>query len=149
MRTTIELSDDTLRALRELAARRGEKGYSKIIAEALEAYFAAPSTLAEAHVRYDARPAKDDPALAPLRRFAPGTHAAHVLRDIIEARQRPEGGYSREEEAALIEFAMRNPGETDEVREAWLRSFAGSITEDEAEQWKAEIRESRKNWRTP
>ncbi len=33
MRTTIEISDDTLRTLRELAARRGEKGYSRIIEE--------------------------------------------------------------------------------------------------------------------
>jgi hypothetical protein len=149
MRTTIEIADDKLRSLREIAARRGEKGYSKIIDEALEAYFAAPSTLAEAQVKYDARPTEDDTALAPLRKFGSGTRAAHVLRDILDARQRPEGGYSREDEAAMIEFAMRNPGETDEVRSAWLRSFAGSITEDEAEQWKAEIRESRKNWRTP
>jgi predicted transcriptional regulator len=40
MRTTIEISDDTLRKLRELAARRGEKGYSRIIEEALGAYLA-------------------------------------------------------------------------------------------------------------
>ena len=40
MRTTIEISDDTLRKLRELAARRGEKGYSRIIEEALDAYLA-------------------------------------------------------------------------------------------------------------
>lgn len=38
MRTTIEIADDKLRSLREIAARRGEKGYSKIIDEALEAY---------------------------------------------------------------------------------------------------------------
>ena len=149
MRTTIELSEGTLRSLRELAARRGEKGYSKIIEEALKAYFGAPSALAEARLDWDAPAAEADPALAPLRRFGPGTRAAHVLRDIIEARQRPEGGYSPEEEAAMIEFAMRNPGETDEVRKAWLRSFAGSITDEEAEQWKAELRESRKIWRTP
>lgn len=149
MRTTIEIADDKLWRLREIAARRGEKGYSKIIDEALEAYFAAPATLAEARAAYDAPSATDDPALAPLRRFGPGTRAAHVLRKILEARQRPEGGYSGEEETAMIEFAMRHPGETDEVREAWLRSFAGSITDEEAEQWKAEIRKSRKNWRTP
>lgn len=40
MRTTIEIADDKLRSLREIAARRGEKGYSKIIDEALEAYLA-------------------------------------------------------------------------------------------------------------
>lgn len=40
MRTTIEIADDKLRRLREIAARRGEKGYSKIIDEALEAYLA-------------------------------------------------------------------------------------------------------------
>lgn len=40
MRTTIEISDDTLRKLRELAARRGEKGYSRIVEEALGEYLA-------------------------------------------------------------------------------------------------------------
>jgi len=39
MRTTIEIGDDTLRKLREPAARRGEKGYSRIVEEALGAYF--------------------------------------------------------------------------------------------------------------
>lgn len=43
MRTTIEIADDKLRSLRELAARRGEKGYSKLIDEALEAYLAEES----------------------------------------------------------------------------------------------------------
>ena len=44
MRTTIEIADDKLRSLREIAARRGEKGYSKIIDEALEAYLVARDT---------------------------------------------------------------------------------------------------------
>lgn len=40
MRTTIELSDETRSKLLEMAARRGEKGFSRIVEEALEAYFA-------------------------------------------------------------------------------------------------------------
>ncbi len=42
MRTTIEIADDKLRMLRELAAARGQKGYSTIINEALEAYLQCP-----------------------------------------------------------------------------------------------------------
>ncbi|MBI2466653.1 MAG: ribbon-helix-helix protein, CopG family [Candidatus Rokubacteria bacterium] len=38
MRTTIELTDEHRAALLELAARRGEKGFSALIAEALDAY---------------------------------------------------------------------------------------------------------------
>lgn len=40
MRTTIELSDEHRARLLELAARRGEKGFSSIVEEALERYFA-------------------------------------------------------------------------------------------------------------
>lgn len=40
MRTTIELSDDHRARLLELAARRREKGFSAIVEEALERYFA-------------------------------------------------------------------------------------------------------------
>lgn len=39
MRTTIELPDETRSKLLELAARRGEKGFSPIVQEALEQYF--------------------------------------------------------------------------------------------------------------
>lgn len=38
MRTTIELPDDQRARLLEIAARRGEKGFSGIIQEALEYY---------------------------------------------------------------------------------------------------------------
>lgn len=38
MRTTIEIEDTKLRRLRELAARRGEKGFSRLIDEALDRY---------------------------------------------------------------------------------------------------------------
>lgn len=38
MRTTIELTDEHRAALLELAARRGEKGFSTLIAEALDVY---------------------------------------------------------------------------------------------------------------
>lgn len=39
MRTTIEIDPDQLEKLKTLAAQRGEKGYSKIISEALARYF--------------------------------------------------------------------------------------------------------------
>jgi predicted transcriptional regulator len=38
MRTTVELRDDHRAKLLELAARRGQKGYSKLLAEAIESY---------------------------------------------------------------------------------------------------------------
>ncbi|MEK7406337.1 MAG: hypothetical protein AAB225_14645 [Acidobacteriota bacterium] len=41
MRTTIELSPEHRARLLELAARRGEKGFSSVIGEALEAYLRA------------------------------------------------------------------------------------------------------------
>ena len=39
MRTTIEIKAAHRAKLLELAARRGEKGFSSVIAEALDAYF--------------------------------------------------------------------------------------------------------------
>ena len=39
MRTTVEISNDRRAKLLELAARRGEKGFSRIIEEAIDAYF--------------------------------------------------------------------------------------------------------------
>ncbi|MEM7482550.1 MAG: hypothetical protein AAF481_15345 [Acidobacteriota bacterium] len=39
MRTTVELTDKQRAKLLELAARRGEKGFSGILQEALEQYF--------------------------------------------------------------------------------------------------------------
>lgn len=38
MRTTIELSDEHRAKLLELAARRGEKGFSSLVGEAIELY---------------------------------------------------------------------------------------------------------------
>ncbi|GMR22980.1 MAG: hypothetical protein BMS9Abin37_1366 [Acidobacteriota bacterium] len=38
MRTTIEIPDEQRAKLLELAARRGEKGFSKLVQEALELY---------------------------------------------------------------------------------------------------------------
>lgn len=38
MRTTIEVSEDQRARLLELAARRGEKGFSHLVSEALEFY---------------------------------------------------------------------------------------------------------------
>lgn len=40
MRTTIEMSTEHRARLIEIAARRGEKGFSKLIAEALEFFLA-------------------------------------------------------------------------------------------------------------
>ena len=40
MRTTIEIRPEHRARLLELAARRGDKGFSKLIAEALEAFLA-------------------------------------------------------------------------------------------------------------
>jgi metal-responsive CopG/Arc/MetJ family transcriptional regulator len=47
MRTTVELQDDHRAQLMELAARRGEKGFSRLLAEALEGYFAKEHALEE------------------------------------------------------------------------------------------------------
>ena len=41
MRTTVEIRDEHRAALLELAARRGEKGFSSLVGEALEAYLRA------------------------------------------------------------------------------------------------------------
>lgn len=41
MRTTIEIRDDLRGALLELAAKRGEKGFSRLVCEAIEQYVAA------------------------------------------------------------------------------------------------------------
>jgi predicted DNA-binding protein len=38
MRTTVEINDEHRARLLELAARRGDKGFSRIIAEAIERY---------------------------------------------------------------------------------------------------------------
>ena len=40
MRTTIEMSPEHRARLVEMAARRGDKGFSRLIAEALDAYLA-------------------------------------------------------------------------------------------------------------
>ena len=38
MRTTVEITDEQRARLLELAARRGEKGFSKLVQEALDKY---------------------------------------------------------------------------------------------------------------
>ena len=43
MRTTIEIKPEHRARLLELAARRGEKGFSSVIAEAVEVYLAGSS----------------------------------------------------------------------------------------------------------
>jgi predicted transcriptional regulator len=47
MRTTIEITDEQRARLLELAARRGEKGFSRIVQEALDRYLSAESLRAE------------------------------------------------------------------------------------------------------
>jgi predicted transcriptional regulator len=61
VRTTIELSHEHRERLLELAARRGEKGFSSIVEEALGRYF----------VREDRRREAVDRALAALGSFSP------------------------------------------------------------------------------
>ena len=48
MRTTIEISDEQRARLLEAAARRGEKGFSSIVEEALARYFDAEDERREA-----------------------------------------------------------------------------------------------------
>jgi predicted transcriptional regulator len=48
MRTTIELRDDLRARLLEMAARRGEKGFSSLVGEAVEMYLEAQRELDKA-----------------------------------------------------------------------------------------------------
>ncbi len=41
MRTTVEIEDEHRMRLLQLAARRGDKGFSRIVSEAIEQYLAA------------------------------------------------------------------------------------------------------------
>jgi hypothetical protein len=50
-RTNVELREDHLAKLRELALRRGDRGFAKIIAEALEKFFSAAPDEAERRAR--------------------------------------------------------------------------------------------------
>jgi metal-responsive CopG/Arc/MetJ family transcriptional regulator len=45
MRTTIEIDDEHRAKLLEIAARRGLKGFSQIVAEAIDSYLAAENNL--------------------------------------------------------------------------------------------------------
>jgi hypothetical protein len=51
MRTTIEIPEEQRARLLELAARRGEKGFSKLIQEALEVYLEGERSQAEVRRR--------------------------------------------------------------------------------------------------
>jgi len=51
MRTTIELKDEHRARLLELTARRGEKGFSSVVAEALERHLRHLEALEEARAR--------------------------------------------------------------------------------------------------
>jgi predicted transcriptional regulator len=73
MRTTIELRDEHRARLLELAARRGEKGFSSVIAEALDEHLR----------RHDAGPVERRRALA-LRGTLSASDADR-LRSTVEA----------------------------------------------------------------
>ena len=51
MRTTIEIRDEHRAKLLEMAARRGEKGFSSIVSEAIELLLQAQAELDEARCR--------------------------------------------------------------------------------------------------
>jgi len=51
MRTTIEIRDEHRAKLLEMAARRGEKGFSSIVSEAIELLLQAQAKLDEARCR--------------------------------------------------------------------------------------------------
>ena len=51
MRTTIEIRDEHRAKLLEMAARRGEKGFSSIVSEAIELFLQAQAELDEARCR--------------------------------------------------------------------------------------------------
>lgn len=51
MRTTIEMKDEHRARLLELAARRGEKGFSTLVGEAIEAYLRQLDEHADARAR--------------------------------------------------------------------------------------------------
>lgn len=51
MRTTIEIKPEHRARLLELAARRGHKGFSQLVEEALDAYLRAQATNAESRKR--------------------------------------------------------------------------------------------------
>jgi metal-responsive CopG/Arc/MetJ family transcriptional regulator len=51
MRTTVEIPDALRARLLELAARRGEKGFSNLVREAVELYLAGADTREEARRR--------------------------------------------------------------------------------------------------
>lgn len=76
MRTTIELSDEHRARLLELAARRGEKGFSSIVEEALERYF----------TREDRRRQAVERALAALGSLSPD-EADRLDQDVQELRR--------------------------------------------------------------
>lgn len=60
MRTTIELTDEQRAALLALAARRGLRGYSSLVQEALAAYLADPPPAAGVRRRKAGRAKRED-----------------------------------------------------------------------------------------
>lgn len=76
MRTTIELPDETRSKLLELAARRGEKGFSRIVQEALDQYFE----------KREERQARVEKALAALGSLD-AEDAEHLERHVAELRR--------------------------------------------------------------
>jgi hypothetical protein len=77
MRTTIELRDDQRARLLALAAHRGEKGFSRIVEEALDRYFA----------EVEGRDRRRDEILA-LRGSLSAEDAAEIRANIRDLRRR-------------------------------------------------------------
>lgn len=77
MRTTVELRNDQRARLLELAARRGEKGFSAVIQEAVDHYLR----------EVDARDRSVDQAVEALGSFPEG-EAAALRERVADARSR-------------------------------------------------------------
>jgi metal-responsive CopG/Arc/MetJ family transcriptional regulator len=77
MRTTVEITEEQRARLLALAARRGEKGFSKLVQEALDRYLAG----------VDAREKEVRSALAVIGSFddAEGAELEHETRSIRES----------------------------------------------------------------
>jgi predicted CopG family antitoxin len=68
MRTTIEIRDEHRAKLLEIAARRGEKGFSSIVSEAIELYLRTQLDVDQARLRaLEVRGALDEDEALALR----------------------------------------------------------------------------------
>lgn len=77
-RTNVEIRPEHVAKLREIAARRGEKGYAKVLAEAIESFFTTQALERE----------KRQKAVA-MAGVLSDREADRILARIREGRQRP------------------------------------------------------------